>query len=121
MQGIWNPMRYIVKKLDGRYAYNNYFEYVIEFPRNSFGPMDFHTCLGWMIETYGYSAEVRDFMYIRGMLKKRQQFNVPDSDTPAFVNQTWSWTNGSDNLRLYMKSEKEVSFFKLKWAKDENN
>jgi len=75
--------------------------------------------MGWMIETYGYSAEVRDFMYIRGMLLKRQQFNVPNSDAPYFVNQLWSWTNGSENLRIYMKSEKEVSFFKLKWAKDE--
>lgn len=114
-------MKYSVKKLDGRYAYNNYFEYCIEFPRGQWGPIEFHTAMGWMIETYGYSAEVRDFMYIRGMLLKRQQFNVPNSDAPYFVNQLWSWTNGSESLRIYMKSEKEVSFFKLKWAKDENN
>ena len=56
------------------------------------------------------------------MLEKRQQFKVPDSDVPAFINPLWSWTNGSNNLRLYMKSEKELSFFKLKWVKkNENN
>ena len=70
-------MKYTVKKLDGRYAYNNHFEYCIEFPRGTFGPLEFHRAMMWMIVTYGYSAEVRDFMYIRGMLKKRQQFKVP--------------------------------------------
>ena len=114
-------MKYTVKKLDGRYAYNNYFEYCIEFPRSTFGPLEFHQAMMWMIETDGYSAEVRDFMYIRGMLLKRQRFNVPDSDTPVFVNQIWSWTNGAENLRMYVKDEKILTLFKLKWAKDENN
>ena len=111
-------MKYTVKKLDGRYAYNNYFEYCVEFPRNTFGPIEFHTAMSWMIETYGYSAEVRDFMYIRSMLLKRQQFNVPNSNAPDFVNQQWSWTNGSENLRLYLKNEQILTLFKLKWMED---
>jgi hypothetical protein len=115
-------MKYYVKKLDGRYAHNRHFDYCVEFSRNQFGPVEFHTAMAWMIETYGYSAEVRDFMWIRSMLEKRQQFNVPNSNVPAFINPLWSWTNGSNNLRLYMKSEKELSFFKLKWVKkNENN
>ena len=114
-------MNYTVKKLDGRYAYNRHFEYCVEFPRKTFGPVEFHTVMAWMIETYGYSAEVRDFMYIRDMLLRRQQFNVPKSDTPDFVNPQWSWTNGSNNLRLYFATDKELSFFKLKWIKNENN
>jgi|TARA_R110000772_G_scaffold256695_1_gene373323 hypothetical protein len=111
-------MKYTVKKLDGRYAYNNYFEYCVEFPRNQFGPVEFHTVMAWMVETYGYSAEVRDFMYIRSMLLKRQQFNVPNSDAPDFVNQQWSWTNGSENLRVYLKNEPMLTLFKLKWMED---
>jgi hypothetical protein len=115
-------MKYDVKKLDGRYAHNAHFDYCIEFPRNQFGPVEFHTVMQWMIETYGYSAEVRDFMWIRSMLAKRQQFNVPNSNVPKFINPLWSWTNGSENLRMYLKGEKELSFFKLKWVKkDENN
>ena len=114
-------MKFKIKKLDGRYAYNNYFEYCVEFPRKTFGPVEFHTVMAWMIETYGYSAEVRDFMYIRDMLLRRQQFNVPESDTPDFVNQQWSWTNGSNNLRLYFATDKELSFFKLKWVKKDEN
>ena len=113
-------MKYFVKQLDGRYAHNNYFDYCIDFPRNQFGPVEFHTAMSWMIKTYGYSAEVRDFMYIRAMLQKRQQFNVPDSDAPPFVNRQWSWTNGTNNLRVYLKSEKELSFFKLKWPHENN-
>ena len=115
-------MKFKIKKLDGRYAHNRHFEYCVEFPRKTFGPVEFHTVMAWMIETYGYSAEVRDFMYIRDMLLRRQQFNVPESDTPDFVNQQWSWTNGSNNLRLYFATDKELSFFKLRWVKkDENN
>ena len=44
-------MKYTVKKLDGRYAYNNYFEYCIEFPRSTFGPLEFHQAMMWMIAT----------------------------------------------------------------------
>ena len=111
-------MKYTVKKLDGRFAYNNHFEYCIEFPRNQFGPFDFHHAMMWMITTYGYSAEVRDFMQIRSMLAKRQQFKVPDSDTPEFVNMNWSWTNGAENLRMYIKDEKILTLFKLKWLQE---
>ena len=67
--------------------------------------------MAWMIETYGYSAEVRDFMWIRSMLQKRQQFNVPDTDVPTFINPLWSWTNGSQTLRIYFATDKELSFF----------
>ena len=77
-------MQYTVKKLDGRYAHKQYFEYCADFGRQQFGPINFHTTMAWMIETYGYSAEVRDFMWIRSMLRKRQQFNVPDSDNFDF-------------------------------------
>ena len=73
----------------------------------------------WMIVTYGYSAEVRDYMQIQSMMKKRQQFNVPDSDNPEFINGNWTWTNGAENLRLYIRDEKILTMFKLKWDKDE--
>ena len=77
-----------------------------------------------MIETYGYSAEVRDFMWIRSMLGKNVNsltFLIVRC-SEAFINPLWSWTNGSEHLRMYLKGEKELSFFKLKWVKkDENN
>ena len=114
-------MKYSIKQLDGRYTHRAFFEYCAEFSRNQLGPLDFHNAMAWMIETYGYSAEVRDFMWIRSMLQKRQQFNVPDSDVPAFINPLWSWSNGGPELRLYFATDKELSFFKLKWIKNENN
>jgi len=52
------------------------------------------------------------------MLLKRQQFNVPNSDAPDFVNQQWSWTNGSENLRMYLKNESILTLFKLKWMEN---
>ena len=79
-------MQYRIKKLDGRYAHNAHFDCCIDFPRNQLGPADFHQVMEWMIDTYGYSAEVRDFMQIKNMLQKRLQFNVPDSNNPKCVN-----------------------------------
>lgn len=113
-------MKYKIKKLDGRYAHHNYFAYCIDFPRNQFGPADFHQVMEWMIDTYGYSAEVRDFMHIRNMLQKRLQFNVPDSNNPKCVNQLWTWTNGSENLRIYLKGDKEATYFALKWPHEDS-
>lgn len=108
-------MQYRIKKLDGRYAHNAHFECCIDFPRDQLGPADFHQVMEWMIDTYGYSAEVRDFMQIKNMLQKRLQFNVLDSNNPKCVNPLWTWTNGSENLRIYLKSDKELSFLQLRW------
>jgi hypothetical protein len=37
----------------------------------------------------------------------------PALDLPNSCNPYWSWTNGYDDLRLYVKSDQELSFFQL--------
>ena len=114
-------MKYSIKQLDGRYTHRAFFEYCAEFSRNQLGPLDFHNAMAWMIETYGYSAEVRDWRHIRSTVEARQKFNI-DTDIPTTVNPLWSWTNcivsNSQYLRLYFATDKEVSFFKLKWQQE---
>jgi hypothetical protein len=39
--------------------------------------------------------------------------------TPAYCNPHWSWTNGYDDLRIYVSSSTELVFFKLKWKGDD--
>lgn len=110
-------MKYSIKQLDGRYTHRAFFEYCAEFSRNQLGPLDFHNAMAWMIETYGYSAEVRDWRHIRSTVEARQKFNI-DTDIPTTINPQWSWTNGSQDLRIYFATDKEVSFFKLKWQQE---
>ena len=110
-------MKYSIKQLDGRYTHRAFFEYCAEFSRNQLGPLDFHNAMAWMIGTYGYSAEVRDWRHIRSTVEARQKFNI-DTDIPTTINPQWSWTNGSQDLRIYFATDKEVSFFKLKWQQE---
>ena len=117
-------MKYQIQKLDGRYSYNQYFKYYIGFPaRMSFnhGPADFTQALKWFFSTYGWSAEIRNWIDIlnwhntslpmmraKGVFARQMPKNVPDE-----CNTTWSWSNGYDELRIYVKSDAELSFFQL--------
>ena len=110
-------MEYKVKKLDGRYSHRKYFKYCVEFDKSQWGPLKFHNALKWMMETYGYTAEIREWQHITHLHQQRSTYNLTDSKVPDVVNQTWSWTN-EYNLRIYIKSDKELSFFKLKWSSE---
>lgn len=66
----------------------------------------------WFKQTYGYSAEIREW---REMLLYHNNFSnfLEQSDLASHVNFYWSWTNGHDDLRIYVKGTKELTMFKL--------
>lgn len=117
-------MKYEIHRLDGRYRYRSWFEYYIGFgSRMSLnrGPENFNHVHQWFINTYGWSAEVRQYediyswsassapmMAVKGGWSKR----IP-KDLPRDCNAHWSWTNGYDDLRIYIKSDAELAFFQL--------
>jgi len=108
-------MKYKIRKLDGRYSYREYFKYCIVFhPRMSpehKGILWFNDVKQWFERTYGHSAEIRDWDSMRNY---HFRFGVHlESDLPNHVNFNWSWTNGYDDLRIYIKGDKELGFFKL--------
>ena len=109
-------MKYKIRKLDGRYSYREYFKYCIVFyPRMSpehKGILWFNDVKLWFKNTYGYSAEIKEW---NAMLKYHHKFSsfVEDSKLAQHVNFNWSWTNGYEDLRIYVKSDKELTFFKL--------
>ena len=122
-------MKYTIQRLDGRFTYRSWFQYYIGFSHkmsNDQGPLHFDQSLQWFVQTYGWSAEIRQYADIHrwvGMnqsmnqqMKKRFGNNIgitPIPDLPVSCNPHWSWTNGYSDLRIYVKSESELSWFQL--------
>jgi hypothetical protein len=119
-------MRYTIQKLDGRFTFRKYFEYYIGFTgrmSNRQGPLYFNQAQEWFTQTYGWSAEARQYedmiqwnqksqMYFQGIPRIIRNSDRPE-DLPACCNPYWSWTNGYDDLRIYVATEKELAFFQL--------
>ena len=125
-------MKYQIQKLDRRYRYDAWFEYYIGFSgRMSVGrgPEQFNCAQRWFIDTYGWSAEVKQYeeMYHWNLpLRPAPMISVKGGwvrprpkQLPLDCNPYWSWTNCYDDLRLYVKSDAELSFFQLKFPLDQ--
>lgn len=124
-------MRYEIQKLDGRFTYRDLFGYCIKFSNSmarSHGPLHFNQVLEWFRDTYGWSAEIRQYdamlkwvgnsqRIINQFSSGRQAQNIL-GDKPAACNAHWSWTNGYDDLRIYVATDAELNFFQLKWPND---
>jgi hypothetical protein len=119
-------MKYKTQRLDGRFSHRKWFGYYIGFSGSmsiNQGPLHFDSALKWFYETYGWSAEIRQYDKIMEWVGSSQrminQFSgaklVPGmlSERPDSCNPHWSWTNGYDDLRIYVATEKELAFFQL--------
>ena len=123
-------MKYEIIKLDGRFSYRHLFEYCIKFSNGmsiNQGPQKFNQVHKWFVETHGWSAEIRQWaaiqkwhhrpspmMSFNGGWVKSKPTNLPEECNP-----NWSWTNGYDDLRIYVATEAELSFFQLKFPLDQ--
>jgi hypothetical protein len=81
------------QKLDGRYTGNHLFQYRIDFDYRS--REQFKQIRNWCWETFGPSCELN--------------FLTKDEE------KVWAWTTDSYRVRLYLKSDKEVNWYKLRW------
>jgi hypothetical protein len=114
-------MQYKIRKLDGRYTHREYFAYTIVFsPRMSpdnKGMLWFNDVKRWFERTYGSSSEIREW---REMLRYHHAFGsyLDNAGLPEHVNFNWSYTNGYDDLLIYVKSNKELTMFKLAHSVD---
>ena len=113
-------MKYEIQKLDKRFSYHNLFKYVIKFSNTMArdnGPLHFNTTLEWFYRTYGWSAEIRQLANMRTWVlgwNTVNRFKAPTgAELPAACNPHWSWTNGYEDLRIYIASDKELAYFKL--------
>jgi hypothetical protein len=118
-------MRYQIVKLDKRFAHHNQFGYCIKFSNRmavDHGPLQFNDALKWFMMTYGWSAEIREYAKMRAWTKSSTTWMGNYSrntalgileEMPDHCNPHWSWTNGYDDLRIYVASDRELAFFQL--------
>lgn len=116
-------MNYKIVKLDGRWSYRSFFDYAIIFGgrmTQSEGPLNFANVQKYFFDTYGWSAEIRQWANIREHLVIQTKYIKPGKLVlPECVNPHWSWTNGYDDLRLYVKGTEELMLFQLKYPVDQ--
>ena len=122
-----NKSKWKCTKLDARYNYKKYFGYMIEVQgigNSALKAVEFNRVKQWFEQTYGHSAEVRDWVNIVGYFNFtqaastlwRKKLPVQQEEMPLdIISEHWSWTNGryGEDHRIYCASEKEVAFFRL--------
>ena len=125
-------MKYEIIRLDGRYTYRDLFEYCIKFSNRMAvdqGPLQFNDALKWFFDTYGWSAEIRQYDRMMKWVDTTRSITIQHwknklgsgilTAPPDHCNPHWSWTNGYDDLRIYVKSSAETAFFQLKFPVDQ--
>lgn len=122
-------MKYTITRLDGRFSYRDWFQYYIGFAgrmSNHQGPKHFNDVLKWFFDTYGWSAEIRQYDQINKWTMASRQisgftFNPPASgiitEPSPHCNPHWSWTNHYPDLRIYVATDQELAFFQLSHQK----
>ncbi len=112
-----------IKKTDSRYTGHQCFEYVININPNRdhihwpFNKPDFKIMIAvseflllrdWCIKTWGMSCE-RDYYLMY------QDYNDPDAPQNP-TNPHWAWHSEDRQLKIYLASDHELEWFKLKWC-----
>jgi hypothetical protein len=71
------------------------------------------------METYGWSAEIRQYADMHAwIVTNNRVLKGQAAEIPAECNPHWSWTNGYDDLRIYVASDRELNFFQLRWPNE---
>lgn len=96
--------KYSIKELDGRYKGARVFKWVLDFNsvwQDHNRRPNFQTIRNWCWETFGPGSE----------LETHLSLNRPDID----MSDRWCWKTDHDDLRIYFKSDNELSIYTLKW------
>jgi hypothetical protein len=106
-------MKYLVTRLDRRYSHSGVFDYMLEFSKNTrgngTGVLDFDRARRWMNRTYGWSQDVEIQSAIKWLGSVRPDVTVQVED----MNQYWAYSVAYKDYRIYLASEKELTFFQL--------
>ena len=119
-------MKYSVTRLDGRYSYRHNFEFYLGFSNTMTrqqGPLCFNDALTWFTERYGWSAEIRQWYNIQRWTST-QKSSLPIAsgmlaEPSAHCNPCWAWSNGFQDLRIYVATEQELAFWQLAYPVDQ--
>ncbi len=99
-------MKIVIKKTDKRHTGHGVFDYVADvrvpgLGRRSEAVLDFIEVRKWCWETFGPSCEREHWLDL-------QKFKQP-------VNERWCWHTDFGNFKIYIRTEKEANWFRLKW------
>ena len=109
-------MKYKVTKMDGRYTTHGY-RYLVEFSKATAvgtGVLDFDRSRRWFNQTFGWSQDVetRDQM----LINKRRMAAMYN---PEDFNPTWAYAVKYGDYRIYVDSDKTLSWFILSHPLDQ--
>ena len=104
MDNTIKMMKY--KKLDGRnlgYGYFKYYVVPLDFKKNA--RCYFHEMREWCWNTWGSSKELCEWV-----------LDEKTTDhTSSCKNSHWSWQNDDYYRRIYLRTDEDFMFFKLRW------
>ncbi len=103
-------MMLTIRKTDKRFTGSDKFKYVVDIRTNSPGLVNsrivklnkFHEIRDWCITTWGMSCE-------------REHWLTIDAIDNSNLNTHWCWHTEFYDAKIYLASDKEVTWFKLKW------
>ena len=95
-----------IKKLDKRHTGYGKFKYAVH--SNSLYSKEFYDIRSWMWSTWGASKELKDWMIDSRIILSK-------SESLGCQNEYWSWQNDDYHRRLYLRTDKELVLFKLRW------
>ena len=102
-----------IKKQDRSNKGHEYFQYSVRVaeaysslsPWSLTGISQYHSMREWCWQTWGPSKELNEWI-----TDQEQQKYVPTCH-----NQFWCWQNDEYVRRIYLKTDKEMMLFKLRW------
>lgn len=99
-------MKFVIKKTDKRHSGNAIFEYVVDIQSPGMGRrrdrlQQFLLVREWCWTAMGASCERDHWLFLH--------------DTDAQPNDRWCWHTDFGNFKIYLCTEKEANWFKLKW------
>jgi hypothetical protein len=100
-----------IKKTDKRHTGRDLWHYVVVVEAKRYSGLagrgqrilDLNEIRNWCVQTWGSSCELELWMVANG---------TTDSTN---LNQHWCWHTNYDNYKIYLRSDKEANWFKLKW------
>ena len=106
-------MKVTVRKTDKRYTGADVFGYVVDVKQTSF-PL-IHTKLNKSYKIQHFQ-EIRDWcIQTWGMSCEREHYLQLVVDNINDVNTHWCWHTEFYDTKIYLRTDKEANWFKLKW------
>jgi hypothetical protein len=108
-----------IKKTDKRHTGSDHFKYCVNVKRNpknwaSMGIQNVYLSRKLLIEEYD---ELRRWCVDTwGMSCDRTHYLELKSHDSQILNSHWAWHTEYNELKIYLVSDKEVNWFKLRWS-----